>query len=246
MNVFYGELAPWWPLISPVEDYKEESAVILDLLNQWRPAAKSLLELGSGGGHVAHYLKARFDCTLTDLSPTMLAVSQSLNPECVHLAGDMRVLDLNATFDIVFAYDAIDYLCTEQDLGAAMATAYRHLKLGGLALFVPDHVAERFEADTDWGGTDGADGRGARFLEWTENPVPGATTCVTHYSFLLREADGTVWSRAERHPFGLFPQATWERLLREAGFRVEVVEEPPNGEHAPRLFFVGHKLALPS
>ncbi len=35
---------------------------------------------------------------------------------------------------------------------------------GGIAVFVPDHTRETFEETTDLGGTDGDDGRGARYL----------------------------------------------------------------------------------
>ena len=67
----------------------------------------TLLELGSGGGNNASHLKARFNCTLTDISPDMLALSRTLNPECEHLEGDMRTLRLGRTFDVVFIHDAI-------------------------------------------------------------------------------------------------------------------------------------------
>ena len=75
--------------------------------------ARTLLELGSGGGNNASHLKTRFDCTLTDISPEMLALSRSLNPECEHLEGDMRTLRLGREFDVVFIHDAISYLTTE-------------------------------------------------------------------------------------------------------------------------------------
>lgn len=249
MNTFYGELAPWWPLISPVEDYEEEAAVLLDLLAARRPEARTLLELGSGGGHLAHHLQGRtlapaggpLQCTLTDLSPAMLAVSAALNPGCEHLVGDMRELDLGRTFDLVLAHDGVDYMLTEADLAQVFAVAFRHLEPGGLAVFLPDAVAERFEPGTDSGGSDASDGRGARYLEWTEPVAPGATQGVTHYGFLLRAADGTVQVRAEAHRWGLFPEATWLRLLRAAGFLAEAVDEPPNGEHAPRRLFFAQK-----
>lgn len=249
MNTFYGELAPWWPLISPVEEYEEEAAILRELLAERLPAARTMLELGSGGGHLAHHLHGHplgpdagpLQCTLTDLSPAMLEVSRTLNPGCEHLVGDMRTLDLARTFDLVLAHDGIDYMCTEADLAQVFAVAFRHLKPGGLAVFLPDAVAERFEPGTECGGSDAPDGRGARLLEWSEPVEPGATQGVTHYAFLLRHADGTVQVRAEAHPWGLFPEATWLRLLQDAGFEAEAIDEPPNGEHAPRRFFFGHK-----
>lgn len=239
MNVFYGELAPWWPVLSPLQDYEEEAAYFLAAIRARRPLARTLLELGCGGGSVAFTLKQAFELTLTDISPEMLAVSAALNPQCAHIQGDMRALSLGRTFDVVFAHDAVDYLRTEDDLAAAAATARRHLAPGGLVLFVPDHVAERFEPDTDAGGSDAPDGRAARFLEWSERG-PGGDTCVTRYAFVLRDASGAEWTRYERHELGLFPAATWVRVLERAGFAVEVAEEQTEEDRVPRLLFFGH------
>lgn len=148
MSTFYGTLAPLWPLVSPVEEYAGEAGEILRVLSQHAPDARTLLELGCGGGHVAFYSKRRFDCTLTDLSAPMLACSRQLNPECAHVEGDMRSLALARTFDVVLVHDAIDYMTSEDDLRAAFETAWRHLGPGGLACFIPDHVAEAYAPDT--------------------------------------------------------------------------------------------------
>ncbi|MFN7304920.1 MAG: class I SAM-dependent methyltransferase [Phenylobacterium sp.] len=145
MEVFYDQIADWWTVISPLSDYTGECAEIRRVLKARRPEARTLLELGSGGGHVAFHMKLDLDCTLTDLSPAMLEVSQRLNPECLHIPGDMRTLDVDRRFDIVLAHDAIAYMTSEADLRAAFATARRHLSPGGLALFIPDEVLETFE-----------------------------------------------------------------------------------------------------
>ena len=163
---FYGELATWWPLISPKEEYAEEAAEIARLLG----SARDVLELGSGGGSNAYHLKARFTLTLVDLSADMLAISRALNPECEHLQGDMRTLRLNRAFDAVLVHDAIDYMTTENDLRAAFDTAFSHCRPGGVALFIPDEVAETFEPGADHGGTGDV-----RYLEWSWDPDPGDT-----------------------------------------------------------------------
>lgn len=120
---FYGSLAPWWPLISPVEDYADEAGYLARLLHDAPEPIRSVLELGSGGGHLAHHLAGEFALTLTDLSPDMLAVSRVLNPGCIHHQGDMRNLRLAERFDAVIVHDAIDYMVTEADLSAVFATA---------------------------------------------------------------------------------------------------------------------------
>ena len=241
MKIFYETLAPWWPLISPVEDYADEARHYRRHIEARAPAARTLLELGSGGGHNAFYLKQRFTLTLSDLSEAMLAVSARLNPDCEHVRGDMRSLGLGRQFDVVFVHDAIDYMTTEADLEAAFRTAHRHLLPGGLALFVPDHVRERFEPGSDCGGVDAADGRAVRFLEWSPSVEPEATTGTTHYGFLVRERDGSVQSFHEKHVFGLFSEATWVRLLEGCGFDVEVTDDDVPGDHTPRRFFFARR-----
>ncbi len=243
MSAFYTELARWWPLVSPVEDYAEEAAEFRRVLEAALPEARTLLELGSGGGHNAFHLKRHYDLTLTDLSEDMLAVSRRLNPGCAHLAADMRTLDLGRSFDVVFVHDAVDYMTTEGDLAAAMATAHRHCRPGGVALWVPDALAESFQVGTECGGSDGVDGAGVRYLEWTYDPDPTDTMVTTVYTLVTREADGTVQSQSERHLTGLFPRATWLRLLEHVGFTAEVLTEETDADHTPRTMFLCRKPA---
>lgn len=238
---FYDDLARWWPLVSPVEDYVDEAAEYLRVLADAAPRAATLLELGSGGGHNARYMKARCQLTLTDLSEPMLALSRRLNPECEHLAGDMRTLALGRAFDIVFVHDAIDYMATEPDLADAIATAARHCAPGGVVLIVPDHLKETYAPSTDHGGRDGSDGDGVRYLEWSWDPDPADDHGTVVYSFLLREHDGRWTAHTEEHRFGLFRRDTWLRLMAGAGLNVLAIEECTDEDRAPRTMFLGKK-----
>ena len=236
---FYGDLAPWWPLISAPEEYAEEAAFAASLLRTAVPPTKSVLELGSGGGNNAFHLKAEFAMTLVDLSEDMLAVSRELNPECEHLPGDMRTVRLGRTFDAVFVHDAIEYMTTEADLRQAIATAYEHCRPGGVAVLVPDDIAENFEPATDSGGHDAPDGRGVRYLSWSTDPDPTDSTTRTEYAFLLRSADGEVQVAHDTHELGLFSRELWLRALADAGFEARSVAEVTAEDRLPREFFVG-------
>ena len=219
----YGELADWWPLLSAPATYAEEAEIYRQaLVEACELAPATVLELGSGGGNNASHLKAHFQLTLVDLSPGMLQVSRALNPECEHVKGDMRTVRLDRVFDAVFVHDAVNYMTTEQDLRMAMTTAFVHCRPGGAALFTPDHLRENFRTGTDHGGHD-RDGRGARYLEWTWDPDPLDATYLVDYAYLLRDGDGSVRVEHDRHVEGLFPRASWLRLLREVGFRPKVI-----------------------
>lgn len=237
----YTDLAAWWPLISPPEEYEEEAAFALSVIRTAPIHVRDVLELGSGGGHNASHLKECFAMTLVDLSEPMLEVSRRLNPECEHLQGDMRSLRLNRRFEAVFVHDAIDYMTTEEDLRRAIDTAFVHCVPGGLAVFVPDDTREGFRPCTGHGGSDGLDGRGARYLEWHWDPDPADSETLTEYAFILREPDGTTSSWHETHRLGLFSRDTWLRLLAEAGFDAEAVPEKTTEDREPREVFVGRR-----
>ena len=239
----YTDLAAWWPLLSAPDDYAEEAAFFRDVLDQAAPTPpRTLLELGSGGGNNASHLKAHYALTLVDLSPEMLAVSAALNPECEHIQGDMRTVRLNREFDAVFIHDAIAYMTTENDLRQALETAARHCRPGGVILLAPDATRERFRSSTDHGGHDDTDptggGRALRYLEWTYDPDPTDTTCITDYVYILREGVDTVRVETDRHIFGLFGREVWLALLGEVGCATRTVIDDYDRE-----LFVGVKLA---
>lgn len=238
---FYGDLAVWWPLISPPEEYAEEAAYAATVLSSASIPVRDVLELGCGGGHNAVHLKARFAMTLVDLSSEMLEVSRRLNPECDHHQGDMRTVRLGRTFDAVFVHDAVDYMTSEADLRQAIETTFVHCRPGGVAVFVPDYTAETFEATSDHGGNDGAGGRGVRYLEWTWDPDLADTWTVTEYAFLLRNTDGSVRVVHETHRMGLFSRDVWMRLLASVGFEPDSVVEQTTEDRSPRELFVGHR-----
>lgn len=233
----YHELASWWPLLSPPEDYADEAEFFWRVISQiGLSSSASFLELGCGGGSNAFYLKHHFDqMTLTDMSPQMLAISQALNPDCEHLEGDMRRLRLGCLFDVVFIHDAIGYMTTLQDLQQAIETAFVHCKVGGVALFSPDYVCETFQPSTDHGGRDG-EGRSLRYLEWTYDPDDADTTYVVEHAYLMRENNRPAQVEHEQHILGLFPRAEWLRRLSAVGFQAEILRDPYN-----RDIFVAHK-----
>ena len=215
----YNELAGWWHLFSPPSHYVEEAQDLLpDLLAAPDAPPRTLLELGAGAGSLAYHFKGKLDLTLTDRSPQMLEASKRVNPECTHLLGDMRTLDLARIFDLVLVHDAIMYATDEESLKAVFATAYRHLRPGGAAVFVPDCVLETFEPATSTGGEDGPDRRALRYLQWTWDPDPADHSYEVAWAFLLRSADGAVRVESDRHQFGLFPRATWLTLMGKVGF----------------------------
>lgn len=219
----YTDLAAWYPLLTPPEEYREEADCYrAALVAAVASPPQTLLELGSGAGHMASHYKRHFQSTLVDLSPQMLALSQALNPDCEHVLGDMCSVRLGRCFDAVFIHDAVMYLTTKEELRQAITTAFVHCRAGGVALFVPDDVRDSFVESTDHGGSDGV-GRGIRYLAWAWDPDPDDTTYYVDYAYLLHEDGQPLQSVQDRHVEGLFSRSEWLGLLEEVGFMATVV-----------------------
>jgi trans-aconitate methyltransferase len=242
----YSELADWFHLLTAPEDYAEEAAEIIRLAEAaGEGELRTLLELGSGGGNNASHLKARFECTLTDVSEEMLAVSRRLNPDCDHVAGDMRTLRLGRTFDVVLVHDAVMYMTTEDDLRAALGTAFAHTRPGGVAHFQPDWTRETLVEQTDSGGHDG-DGRSLRYLEWVRDPDPADSTYEVDYVVALREAGQPLRLVHDHHVEGVFSEEEWLAWLGAAGFEARA-EQLVFDDGAERVTaFVAHRPAEPA
>jgi SAM-dependent methyltransferase len=241
LHRFYDDLAPWWPLISPPEEYAEEAAFAATLLTSVSIPVREVLELGSGGGHNASHLKASFAMTLVDLSTAMLDMSRQLNPECVHLHGDMRTVRLGRDFDAVFVHDAVMYMTSEADLRQAIETAFVHCRAGGVAVFTPDCTKETFEPWTEHGGYDDASGRGARYLQWMWDPDPDDSWALVDFAVLLRDADGSVRVEHETHRWGLFGREVWLRLLEDVGFEADTASVDVADHRPRRETFIGRR-----
>ena len=241
----YHDLAGWWPLISPVTEYAAEAALLAELFGEAPVPVTDVLDLGSGGGHVAAHLKHALRLTLVDLSADMLAVSRRLNPGCEHVQGDMRTIRLGRAFGGVLVHDAIDYVTTGADLKLVIGTVFAHCRPGGVAVFLPDYTADRFVASAGGGGSSDAAGRRVSFRERTWDPDPADEWVQADYEFVLQEPGAEPQVVRESHRLGAFGHRTWLSLLAAAGVRAQLRQAAGTGDggHRGGIVFTGHRPA---
>jgi SAM-dependent methyltransferase len=238
----YDEYADWYYLLTHPDDYEEEAGIFRATFERLtRRPIRTMLELGSGGGANASFLKKRYEMTLTDLSGRMLAQSKTINPELRHVMGDMRTLRLDETFDAVFVHDAVCYMSTEADLLAAIQTAAVHLEPNGMALFVPDDTAETYRPHSEDGGHDIGD-RSLRYRQDATPLEPGSTSVEMRLTYVLRDGASEQVVQ-DTHVFGCFPRATWLKLIEAAGMEALTVPYEHSDFDEPRDMFVGFKPA---
>jgi SAM-dependent methyltransferase len=229
LPLLYTDLAWIWPVISPPDEYRREARMfrreIVRIL-QPRPRQRlSLLHLGCGGGHLDWSFKKNFSVTGADLSQPMLDLARQLNPEVEYLLGDMRHLRLKRLYDAVVIADSIDYMLDTPDLAAAFATAFAHLRPGGVFLTYAEDTRERYIQNSSHCFSEKLENVEISVFQNTYDPDPADTTIEKTFIFLIRQ-EGQLSIHTDRHLCGLFNLSTWLESLEQAGFQVQVKKNP--------------------
>lgn len=220
----YNDLNWTWPIISREENYVEEvDSIVKQVLDNSRIEVKKVLHIGCGGGGHDYTLKKCFELTGVDLSDEMLVHARKLNPDVTYHKGDMRSVRLGEKYDAVIVADSINYMLTEDDLGAAFKTAFEHLRPGGLFFTYAEYSADRFKQNMTWCSTHENENIDVTFIQNNYDPDPSDTVFESTFIYLVRR-DGELEVETDVHQQGLFEQKIWIRLLRDAGFEVETTE----------------------
>jgi SAM-dependent methyltransferase len=234
----YSDLAWLWPVISPPEDYIEEALQFASIIREFsRIHARTVLHLGCGGGHIDHTLRQYFCITGVDLSPHMLVLARSLNPDVEYRLGDMRSINYAERFDAVIVADSIDYMLNEDDLKAVFQVAFEHLNPGGVFCTYSEETIERFENNQTYSSVHEAGDLQVTLIENRYDPDPADSTYEMVFVYLIRES-GKLSIQTDRHIGGMFPAATWSKLLQQTGFEMHLREF----EWTQAPFWIGVKL----
>jgi len=216
----YDDLAWIWPIISPPEDYVDETAEAVESIRRHADiAVERVINLGCGGGHNDFSLKKEFQVTGVDISETMLALARALNPEVTYVRGDMRSVRLGARFDAVTIFDSINYMRTVDSLRAAFTTAYSHLKPGGVFVTYVEECRERFRQNKTTSLTNRRDDVEITLIENYYDPDPDDTWYECTLIYLIRRG-GELTVETDCHLLGLFPLTTWLEEMKAVGFKV--------------------------
>ncbi|MBU1638584.1 class I SAM-dependent methyltransferase [bacterium] len=224
----YTDLAWAFRMVSPPEEYEQESKALFEWMEQYAEIpVRSLLHLGCGAGHHDFNLKRLVRVTGVDLNKPMLELAEELNPQADYFPGDMRSVRLNRLFDAVAIFDSVGYLTSERDLKLAVATAKEHLCEGGVLLMMPDETSETFMQNSTSTITTADEHVELAFIENYFDPDPDDSTYEGTMLFLIRR-NGQLTIRNETHTLGLFPISVWRRVIEEAGlsYATEIYDDP--------------------
>ena len=236
----FSDYARYYDLLYRDKDYAAEAEYVAGLIRKFHPAARSILELGSGTGiHASLLAEKGFTVHGIERSPEMHARSQALteNGSAGHgrltfKTGDIREVRLNKRFDAVIAlFHVISYQLTNVDVTAAFETARHHLNPGGVFIFdvwygpavLTEHPAVRIKrmADDQTEITRLAE----PVLHSNENLVD-----VNYHVFVRNRTTQAVAELKETHAMRYFFKPEIQRIAAHAGLKCQHAEEWLSGK----------------
>ena len=126
-----------------MDDPAPRAARVLELIQRYRPAPRSVLEIACGTGSILARLDSVPERFGLDLSPEMLARARIKIPGVELVCGDMTSFDLGRRFDVVACvFDSINHLLTFDEWEWTFAAVHDHLTDGGLFVFDVNTLGE--------------------------------------------------------------------------------------------------------
>lgn len=236
----FGRYSAYYDLLYRDKDYVAEAGYVARLLREAGPAVRSLLEFGSGSGRHGQLLAAQgFDVFGIERSASMVAEAKKQDVDASTAQGrfdcqqgDIRVVDLQRTFDAVISlFHVISYQTSNADLLATFVSAAKHLQPGGLFLFDVWHgpavLSERPSVRIKRVEND--DIHLTRLAE-PEMDTHAGTVTVRYTMLAESKKTGQLTTFREEHPMRyLFPTEI-EFLAGQTGFEIVRTEEHLTGK----------------
>lgn len=230
MSVF-KDYANYYDLFYCDKGYAAEAQYVHELLQQYLPGARSILELGCGtASHAFSLVENGYSVHGVDSSAHMLKRAQDRLQNTVHpgasslsfTLGDIRNLRLGDRFDAAIAlFHVISYLTSNQDLKETFATARLHLKDKGAFIFDcwygpavlslrPEVRIKRIENDE------------VSVVRIAEPVMCASDNCVdvNYQVFITEKMSNKVEVLQEVHRMRYLFEPEVALLLEQAGFRV--------------------------
>lgn len=213
----YTKSAKFYDALYHFKDYAAACSQLHALIQERRPGARTLLDVGCGTGKHVEHLRRHYEVEGLDLSEDMLAVAREKLPGIPFHHGDMVDFRLDRTFDVVAClFSSIGYVRTVTRMERAIANMARHLGPDGVIIVEP-----WFGPDQFWVGKITANfvDQPDLKLAWMYTSEKEGNVGIYDIHYLVGEPRG-VGFFTERHEFGLFTGEEYSTAFKKAGLQV--------------------------
>lgn len=240
----FTEVAEVYDSLMVVVPYRHWVSYVERIWEQFDASPTTVLDLACGTGNVTLELDRRgYLVTGVDNSEPMVRQARAKRAlRARFLLQDARSLCLPEAFDAcVCLFDSLNYLLTPEELGAAFAGVYRHLRPSGLFIFDVNTIRalERGMFSQEGHGADPS-----LSYVWRSEYDPDTRLCRIAMRFQVQTPTGTREFH-ETHLQRGYPLSEIRSLLGAAGLEVLGVYQSfgfrPATEGSDRAYFVARR-----
>jgi SAM-dependent methyltransferase len=234
--VFGADYATAYDALYHDKDYEAECDLVERVFEVYgQGPVRRVLDLGCGtAGHAAPLAARGYQVVGVDRSPHMLELARARTSSARFELGDLTSLELGETFDaVLMMFAVLSYQVSNADAQAALASARRHLRRGGLFFadlwygpaVLRQRPAERVKV---------IEASGVQLIRVASGELdPRRDVCTVRYH-VWRIADGRVVAEVrEQHRMRYFFPLELELLLGAAGFELLRLGGFPDVEAEP-------------
>lgn len=233
MRKVFDAYAAYYDLLYKDKDYISEAAFVHDLLMKNGMYKGDILDLGCGTGkHAEQFAQMGYRVHGVDMSHTMIEAGQQrtcggFGEQLSFEQGDLRTYRTERKFDAVISlFHVASYQILNKDIAAMFATAFKHLKPGGIFIFDfwygPAVLTDRPETRVKKLASENVEV--VRIAEPVMHPNDNVVD-VNYTVHVTERASGKVITFDENHRMRYFFSPELKHWLEISGFRVKAIME---------------------
>jgi len=214
--------AQWYDLLYSFKDYQEEATNIAKLLNQFHPAAQTLLDVACGTAEHDRCLSQHYKIDGIDINEEFIRIAQEKNPNGSYSCADMQDFDLDRKYDVILClFSSIAYAKTIANVQKILICFKKHLNPGGIILVEPWFDFKRWKPGSIHMLT--AETKDLKICRMNVSRQDGHLS-ILDFHYLVATAEG-VQHYEEVHEIGLFTRDEMLKAFNAAGLMAEFEEK---------------------
>lgn len=190
----------------------------LDIINEVKDGAESILDIGAGTGEILKALVAKRKLGI-DNSPEMIKIAKENDPSSEYKVSDMMTMKLDESFDMITATaDVMNYAPSRKDFTAVLENVYAHLNEGGVFIF-DVHTEHKMQNDFNYDLY--SDSTEDVFYTWQTVPGEEELSVWHELTFFIRNDENLYKKFEETHYQQTYKHSEILKMVNDAGFIID-------------------------
>lgn len=190
----------------------------LDIINEVKGDAASILDIGAGTGEILKMLRAKRKLGI-DNSEEMIKIARENDPVSEYRVQDMVTMELDETFELITATaDVLNYAPSRESFAAVLKNVYNHLSAGGVFIF-DVHTEHKMQNDFNYELY--SDSTDDIFYTWQTVPGEEELSVWHELTFFIRNSGDLYKKYEETHYQQTYKHSEILKMINEAGFIID-------------------------